>query len=178
MNTEEKEAVLIALMTGLREQKSWCGETHVQKAAYLLQEGLDVPIGLDFVLYKHGPYSFDLHNLLGEMRADMLVTAQARPYPYGPTLVPTSNASHVETRHSGLVDQHRGKITYLACQLASHGVASLERLGTALYVMRKHSEISREQQTQKIVSEKPHISENLATKALEEIDDLLTGTPA
>ena len=54
MNTEEKEAVLIALMTGLREQESWCGETHVQKAAYILQEGLKVPIGLDFVLYKHG----------------------------------------------------------------------------------------------------------------------------
>ena len=101
MNTEEKEAVLIALMTGLREQESWCGETHVQKAAYILQEGLKVPIGLDFVLYKHGPYSFDLHNLLGEMRADMLVTAQARSYPYGPTLEPTSNASHVETRHFG-----------------------------------------------------------------------------
>ena len=31
-----------------------------QKAVYFLQEIFDVPTGIEYILYKHGPYSFDL----------------------------------------------------------------------------------------------------------------------
>lgn len=57
MDKLAQEAVLIGLARRLDEHGSWSGETHLQKAAYLLHELLDVQFGFDFILYKHGPFS-------------------------------------------------------------------------------------------------------------------------
>ena len=63
-----QKALLAELIEKLQENGSWCGETHVQKCAYFLEDLLGVPVGCEFVLYKHGPYSFDLHDALIEMK--------------------------------------------------------------------------------------------------------------
>ena len=34
----QRDAVLLSLMNEMRAKGSWCGETHVQKSAYFLQE--------------------------------------------------------------------------------------------------------------------------------------------
>jgi hypothetical protein len=60
MNRLSQDAVLVGLARRLYEQGSWTGETHIQKAAYLLHELLAVPFDFAFILYKHGPFSFDL----------------------------------------------------------------------------------------------------------------------
>jgi hypothetical protein len=60
----------------LDEQGSWSGETHIQKAAYLLRELMDIPFGFDFILYKHGPFSFELRDELSSMRSDRLLERQ------------------------------------------------------------------------------------------------------
>jgi hypothetical protein len=46
-------AVLIGLARRLEEHGSWSGETHVQKAAYLVSELLAV--AFDFILYSTAP---------------------------------------------------------------------------------------------------------------------------
>ena len=56
--------VITRLIETLRERGSWCGETHVQKAAFFLQELMEVPTRFHFILYKHGPFSFDLRDEL------------------------------------------------------------------------------------------------------------------
>ena len=45
MERLKKAAVVTTLVDQLRDEDSWCGETHVQKAVYFLQSLFDVPTG-------------------------------------------------------------------------------------------------------------------------------------
>lgn len=60
MERLNRAAVLLNLVETLRSKGSWASETHFQKAAYFLQELLRVPLEFEFILYKHGPFSFGL----------------------------------------------------------------------------------------------------------------------
>jgi len=73
MNRLKRDVVILSLIENLKKKGSWCGETHIQKATYFLQELFDFPLGFEFILYKHGPFSFDLSDKLTAMRADMLL---------------------------------------------------------------------------------------------------------
>ena len=57
-------ALIVELVEKLHAQGSWCGETHVQKATYIVQDLAKLNIGYKFVIYKHGPFSFDLSSEL------------------------------------------------------------------------------------------------------------------
>ena len=59
MDRVRNGVVITKLIETLRERGSWCGETHVQKAAFFLQELMEVPMRFNFILYKHGPFSFE-----------------------------------------------------------------------------------------------------------------------
>jgi hypothetical protein len=58
MQRIEQSGLIAVLADSLRKRGSWAGETHIQKAGYLLQELLGVPLNMKFILYKHGPFSF------------------------------------------------------------------------------------------------------------------------
>ncbi len=62
MNQHENAAVVVELVEQLGRRNSWCGATHLQKTAYFLRELTSVPLDFDFVLYKHGPFSFDVQS--------------------------------------------------------------------------------------------------------------------
>ena len=66
----KRKALLLSLVDAMEKQGSWCGETHIQKCSYFLQAMLGVPLGFEFILYKHGPFSFDLRDELTAMCAD------------------------------------------------------------------------------------------------------------
>src|SRR6266508_496167 len=76
MKRLQRAALLTELVEQMRAHDSWCGETHLQKATYFLQELLDVEMDYDFVLYKHGPFSFDLRDELGDFVSDKLIRYQ------------------------------------------------------------------------------------------------------
>src|SRR5438874_1611684 len=86
MKRLQRAAVLASLIEELRAHESWCGETHIQKNVYVLEELLDVGLEFEFILYKHGPYSFDLADELLELRADRLVEPEPPKPPYRPRL--------------------------------------------------------------------------------------------
>ena len=69
MERLQRAAVLLSLIEQLKDRGSWCGDTHIQKTTYFLQELLKVPLGFEFILYKHGPYSFDLEDEITALRA-------------------------------------------------------------------------------------------------------------
>ena len=48
MNRMAKAALLMQLLNEMRQRGSWCGETHVQKSVYLLQELFGVPLEFQF----------------------------------------------------------------------------------------------------------------------------------
>jgi hypothetical protein len=76
MKRQKRDAILLELIDKLERRGSWCGETHIQKATFFLQEMLRVPMDFGFILYKHGPFSFELRDELTAMRADNYITAK------------------------------------------------------------------------------------------------------
>src|SRR6516225_7231574 len=131
MDRLQRAAVLTELMDQLRLNGSWCGETHVQKAVYFLQEVLGVPTRFDYILYKYGPYSFDLTEDLTALRADYLIEFDHKSPGYGPALVPTPTSTALRERFPKTLDKYRRQIDFIAEVFGSKGVADLEKLATA-----------------------------------------------
>ncbi len=172
MDSFKRQVVILALLDGMKRNESWCGETHVQKCAFFLERGLKVPLELGFVLYKYGPFSFDLRELLGEMRANFLIEVESRA-PYGPSLVVSESGQALVDRFPKTVQENIGAIEFVSGQLASRSVAELERLGTALYVRTEEPALSEGSQAQRLVELKPHVQIEQAESAVSEIDRLL-----
>ena len=165
MERLKRSAIVLSLIEELREKDSWCGETHVQKSTYFLQELLEVPLGFKFILYKHGPYSFDLSDELVAMRADMIVQLKSQQ-PYGPSIVPGPTSEQLKLLFPNTLKKYKSKVYFVASQLADYGVAALERIATAFFIANEN-DMSSEEMAAKINKIKPHISTEEALDALE-----------
>jgi len=173
MNRLVQEAVLVGLAKRLADKGSWGGETHLQKATYLLSELRGVDFGFDFILYKHGPFSFELRDELSSMRAEGLIdrfTADAR---YGPKLQVTARGMELEERFQKTMQRYGESLDWVADTLGTRGVMDLERLATTMWTTRQDPEGSVRARAEELVRVKPHISLDAAIEAVEEIDRLL-----
>ena len=110
MNRFQRAAIILSLIRALREKDSWCGETNIQKACYFLQELLGGSLGLEFVLYKYGPYSFELTDELTAMRADAILALQVRDPRYGPCYVPTELSNRLLKQYPKTISRVSDKI--------------------------------------------------------------------
>lgn len=171
MNRLQRAAVLVRLVDRLREQGSWCGETHIQKATYFLQELLDTPMELEFILYKHGPFSFDLRDELTSLRADGILELEPQEPPYGPKFTTTRIGEELLTRSPRTLAQYETAIDFVANALGRRDVADLERLATALYVTREGA-ASVSERAQMLHELKPHVLLASAQSAIQELDQL------
>lgn len=168
MDRLERDSVLLELLRQLRAQGSWCGETHMQKAAFFLQNLMSVPLEFNFILYKHGPFSFDLRDELTAMRADGLLVLQSQE-PYGPSLMPGPSAKEIEKRHKTSIEKFRKQIAFIAKSLGKRQVAELERIATAQYIISNYPGMADPAAVAKQISDlKPHISTGLAVEAANE----------
>ncbi|BBO89777.1 hypothetical protein [Desulfosarcina ovata] len=172
MKEEQNRAVLLALIDSLREEGSWCGETHIQKAAFFLKKLTKVPIDFDFILYKHGPFSFDLSDELSVMKTYGLLELVSK-YPYGPKLVRTGNGEALCNRSTKTIARYGKQIGFLSDKLGGKGVVDLERLATAYYVTLKTPDDGPEERAKAIVKLKPHISLDSAKQAVLEVDGFI-----
>ncbi len=171
MERMQKVAILAELVDRLRIHGSWGGETHVQKAAYFLQDVLGVPLGVEYILYKHGPYSFDLTEQLTGMRADYLLENEYVTEGYGPRLVPTKESAELRKNYPKTLGSYLGQIDFVATRFGSKGVADLEKLATALWVTReKRDDASREARAARLHELKPHIRLLDALEAVDAFD--------
>lgn len=171
MNRYEMFSVLLNVMDSLRQAGSWCGETHVQKAAYLLKHFSGVELPQEFVLYKHGPYSFDLSNDLGTMLAYGLIELESKGK-YGPTIIPTALGQKL-MREKRITPQRKRRIQFIASKFAGKGVSDLERLATAYFLtcqrpIRQRTDVKG--RAEELVSIKPHVSLAAAISAVKEVD--------
>lgn len=174
MKPKQKKAVISKLVESLQEQGSWCGETHIQKAIYCLQEVTSVPLEFNFILYKHGPFSFDLRDELTAMRAYGFLDIRLNPYPYGPSLCITEMAKALIQDLPKTLQKFNKKINFIAETLAGKGVAELERLATALYVAREEGLKDIDERASIIHKLKPHVSIAEANAASRDIDMILS----
>ncbi len=172
MNRRQEQAVLIRLIEKLREAGSWCGETHVQKATYFLKEMLGVDVDFDFLLYKHGPFSFDLRDELTAMRADGLLNLRIQAPGYGPSIVPGEAAESLKQRFPKTIKQYERHIDFLAGKLGKKAVPELEQLATALYVTKRLGpQADASTRAQRINALKPHVSVGQAQRAVQTVDE-------
>lgn len=172
MNRMQRAAVLLMLLDEMKTRGSWCGETHLQKATYFLQELLRVPLGFQFILYKHGPYSFDLNDEITALRADLLLSVKLNP-PYGPSLMPAPGAEAIHERFPRTIREQRGAIQFVAERLAKKNVSELEKLATALFVTRNEMAGDAESRARKIHELKPHVRLEEARTAVQIADEII-----
>jgi uncharacterized protein YwgA len=173
MKRLQRAAVLLSLVEEMGNKGSWCGETHIQKAAYFLQKLLGVPLGHDFILYKHGPYSFDLADEITGLRADSILKFEIRPEPYGPSLAPDSVSSFLVDNYPKTREKYAKQVAFVAAALGTNNVAELERLATALYVtLEGHAEPDAESRAACLHELKPHVSLEDAREAVRRVDEI------
>ena len=84
MEPLQRWEIISRLVRTMRQKGSWAGETHIQKCVMFLQELLGIRMGYDFILYKYGPFSFELRSDLVQMRARLMLDIEPR-IEYGPS---------------------------------------------------------------------------------------------
>jgi uncharacterized protein YwgA len=173
MNRLQRAAIIVSLIKAMRAKDSWCGETNVQKGCYFLQELARVPLDLEFVLYKYGPYSFELTDELTAMRADSILSLRVRDPKYGPSYFPGELADPLLEQYPKTVRRYKQEVDFVAERLGSRGIAELERLATALYVRSEGTTADLDARVGKIVELKPHISRKDAKTAIREVDEMV-----
>ena len=167
----ERASTLLTLVEQLKEVGSWCGETHFQKSTYFLQEMLGVPLAFHFVLYKHGPYSFDLADFVTEMRADELVGIEPQ-YPYGVSINPTPNAQRVFELCPAPRQQYGAPVSFLARRLGHLGATDLEKQATAFWVFRECPQCQAEERANRLSELKPHVTLQESRRAVVDVEKL------
>jgi hypothetical protein len=171
MNRFEQANLLVSLTEKLRANNSWTGETHLQKATYILEEVLGVPVDFEFVLYKHGPFSFDLRNAIGSLRTQRFLEWEVKRERYGPSLKPGPMSDLLKRQFSTAVEEFNPMIDFVASRLGSRDVANLERLATAIYVTLEGTPA--ESRAKRINELKKHVSLTQAESAIGETDQLI-----
>ena len=149
----------------------YSGETHIQKTAYAAKQVLGVPLDASFILYKHGPYSFDVNATLASMRADRVLSLVPQGK-YGPSYSLESASRSVLARFQQIVEANAEKIQRIAAEFAPKNVAELERIATAIYVAEKSPDASPAAHAAELNRLKPHIDLSIALAAVQEADRL------
>ena len=167
MQDGERRALVCSLVKAMREEKSWVGETHIQKCVYFLQEMLKAPVGYDYILYKHGPYCFDLQRELAVMRARRQLSIEPR-YPYGPSLCLGPRGEFNLHRAA----RHQDAVNFVARKFSTRDVRELERLSTAFFVQTRNPNLEGSAVVSRICELKPHIGDAEAWEAVSEISQL------
>ena len=166
MTTGERRTLVSTLVKKMREKDSWAGETHIQKCVLFLQELTNIPLCYEFVLYKHGPYSFNLRNELAEMRASLYLEVEPRTG-YGPsfTLGPWGEKA-VEKPHN-----YSPAVEFVCDEISTRDVRSLERISTAFFIQSApdNLKLSGAEVAKRVNELKPHISVEEAQVAVNEV---------
>ena len=171
MERQERWALVAQLVSEMRENGGWAGETHIQKGLYFLQDLLNLPSGYDFILYKHGPYSFDLHDDLGRMRANLILDIEPH-LPYGPSFDLGRRGKHVVSRGGENLSRFGPHIRFVADSFGDKDVRTLEGFATALYVKNENPDGSPRSWGDRVMALKPHISLIDAQTAITSVSEI------
>jgi len=166
VNKGKRFAILLKLSSELLGHGSWCGETHIQKAVFLLQQVLSVDVESQFILYKHGPFSFDLRDSITEMIANGLLEEVIRRSDYGPTLMATKESAGFLERFPKTTAKYSPQIEFITDWIRDKNVGELERLTTAAFLIENLKNIDYEEMANELVRVKPHISMQDARAAI------------
>lgn len=163
-------ALVVSLADRLRSSGSWCGETHLQKAIFILQDLTKSNLGYKYIIYKHGPYSFELNSELTAMRAADIIEFQFPKEGYGPSIAPTQFGQKVYRLHEENIREYFSTLDFLANWFASSDVRYLEKVATAYYVTKKYPRDPAIERAKRLNSLKPHVDLFSAEEAVRIVD--------
>jgi hypothetical protein len=164
-------ALVVDLVKRLRERGSWCGETHLQKAFFILQDITRSNFGYKFVLYKHGPYSFEFNGELAAMRSASIIEFHFPKEGYGPSFIVTNFGARIFEINKENIEQYLPMNNFIAEWFRSSDVRELERLATAYYVTKKNPRDPATTRARKLNSLKPHVDIQAAEQAVRIVDE-------
>ena len=167
MTQPERRKLICHLVARMREHDSWAGETHIQKCVLFLQKLLGVPTGYQFVLYLHGPFSFDLRSELALMRARLQLDVEPN-LSYGPSFTLGVRGKLAMKSPTGYEDA----IDTIAREVSVKDTRVLERLSTAFFLQDKYPSRNASRAAEEINRLKPHISVEQALRAIEDANEL------
>lgn len=172
MKESEKMSITLRLMQGLWDKGSWCGETHLQKSMFFLEVLGEIPLNYDFILYKHGPYSFAFREDLARLRSLGLAELELNP-PYGPRYRLSAKGVEFLDRNRAAIKPWGTVLKNVAECLGDKKVGDLEKLGTALLLSRQEAKADMASIASKINKLKPHVSEEEARQALRQLHETI-----
>ena len=163
-------ALIVDLLTKLRERNSWCGETHVQKAMYISQDIAKANFGYKFIMYKHGPSSFDLKDELAAMCANSIIELAFPQQGYGPSIHVTEFGKRIFDAHRENIENYRLVNDFVARWLAGSDVVNLEKIATAYYVTMKNPRAPIIERAKSVHFLKPHVDIASAEEVIKVVD--------
>ena len=165
-----KHAYILAVIEGLRKQRSWTGKTHVQKTLFLLESAFGLPLPFQFILYKHGPYSFDVEEELERMKSYEAIRQTAVPA-YGVVLQPGELAGFLK-KVAPLKVEEEDAISRVCEFVGTKDVKDLERLATAAWIRKREGVMENHKIAERLHELKPHIPIHEALRASNEASPL------
>lgn len=162
----DKHRYILEAIENLRMAHSWTGRTHVQKTLYLVKETVIRNLPFEYVLYRHGPYSFDVDRELEEMLSYEAISLMSKGE-YGPTLFPGSGAVIV-TRESNMQEDQLQGIDEIASFVGDRDVIKLEALATAMWIRCREAIGDNSGVLQRLSELKPHLEDAVASKGVED----------
>lgn len=171
LSSSVRFAVIVDLAKRLRAKGSWCGETHLQKAIFILQDITRANFNYKFVMYKHGPYSFDLKNELAAMKASGVIDFVFHVKGYGPSIRSTKFGERLYDVNKENIQEYQKISQFIADWFASEDVRYLERVATAYFVTSKHLREPVGTRARRLNSLKPHVDIVLAEEAIRIVDE-------
>jgi len=152
--------IVLRSVRGLNASNSWTGKTHVIKTLYIASTKVNLPF--DFVLFKHGPFSFDANDAIETMSAVGLLSLTATP-PYGVRLKPG--------RYESVLNEELEPATLAAIDdavrlVGNVGVQELEALATSVWVAERNGFGNDEDWLKAVKELKPHLADKLVTEAI------------
>lgn len=168
MQQEERRGLICHLVEEMRNAGSWVGETHIQKCVYFLQNMMDIPAGYRFVLYKHGPYSFDLQGELAVMTARLRLDWELRNN-YGPSFI---LGPWGEKQASKRATKYDDGVKFVAQEISVKDVRSLERISTAFLIRTRKPGVETMLIAEQLHEIKPHISIEDAHQAVDDVVEI------
>ncbi len=170
MQQSERQALICRLIQAMQNEGSWAGQTHIQKSVLFLQDLMGVPMGYQFVLYLHGPFSFDLRNELAKMRARLMLDIKPRSI-YGPSFDLGHWGDQAAARSE---KRYEEAIQFVAKKVSCNDTRTLEELSTAFFLKDKYPNLSDSDIAIWINKLKPHITTSRAYFAIGKVEELRT----
>ena len=121
----KKASLVLAVIRSLKQHGSWTGKTHVQKSLFLIKTATQIDVPFTFVLFKHGPYSFELETELEQMKSYLAITSEPDPNGYGVVLSPGPGSRFIDER-GGLSDVESMRVGRVCRFVGQRNVSELE----------------------------------------------------